>query len=76
MKRQLKSISELKVGNIVISKASGLSYVVAANYGDRATGMRTIDITNPIEWYLYTNTLPNQTEQLSQPAEQPDVSLK
>ena len=47
--QQFKS---LKAGDIVRGVFSGQSYVVAANYGDRVTAVRTVDVTNPHEWQL------------------------
>lgn len=49
----LKSIGELKQGDIVRHKVyTDLVYVVHANYGTRATAVRTADITNPGEWEI------------------------
>ncbi len=42
----------LCTGDVVIGKLSGLAYVVTANYGNRATAVRSVDITNPDEWLL------------------------
>lgn len=55
MKTEIKSIKELKSGDVVVSKVTGLAYIVHENYGDRATAVRTADITNPIEWELFTS---------------------
>jgi len=41
-----QSVYELKTGDIIRGKSSGLSYVVIANYGDRVTAVRTVDVTN------------------------------
>jgi hypothetical protein len=41
----------LKEGDIVRSEG-GLGYIVTANYGDRVTAVRTMDMTNPDEWVL------------------------
>lgn len=49
LKKRLK-ISDFKRGTIVRSKVTGQTYVVDANYGDRATVSTTADITNPEEW--------------------------
>ena len=42
---------QLKTGDIVRHKSGGESYVVTAVYGsDRATAVRSVDITHPPEW--------------------------
>jgi len=44
----------LRTGDIVSHKSKydiGI-YVVTANYGNRVTAVRTVDITNPYEWDL------------------------
>jgi hypothetical protein len=46
----IMTIADLRVGDIIRGKASGDSYVVTAIYGDRATAVRTMDVTNPAEW--------------------------
>jgi hypothetical protein len=46
---QLKA---LRPGDIVQGKASMEIFVVTANYGDRVTAVKTVDITNPAEWNL------------------------
>ncbi len=46
----------LRTGDVVIGKLSGLAYVVTANYGNRVTAVRTVDITNPDEWLLSCKT--------------------
>lgn len=52
VKRQLMSIAELKTGDVVQGKSSGLSYVVTDNYGDHAIAVRTMHVSNPSEWLL------------------------
>ncbi len=42
----------LCTGDVVIGEFSGLAYVVTANYGNRVTAVRSVDITNPDEWLL------------------------
>lgn len=42
--------SEIAAGNIVRNKGSKRNYMVTGNYGDRATGVAVVDITNPDEW--------------------------
>lgn len=48
----LENIKNLQAGSIVRHKNGSVSYVVTANYGNRATAVRTIDITNPSEWEI------------------------
>jgi len=42
----------LQPGDIVRNTHSLNSYVVTANYGNRVTAVKTIDLTNPSEWTL------------------------
>jgi len=42
----------LIAGDCVRHKASGVSYIVTANYGERVTAVRTADITHPDEWEI------------------------
>ena len=48
---QPEDLKSLTTGDIVRS-ADGATYIVTANYGDRVTAVRTVDITNPSEWDL------------------------
>ena len=45
-------ISSLDRGDVIQNRGSGLTYVVIANYGDRAVAVRTLTVTNPDEWEL------------------------
>jgi hypothetical protein len=52
---QLKSIEELSYGDSVrhVNHEKGILtciYIVTGNFGDRATAVDTVDITNPSEW--------------------------
>lgn len=40
----------LKTGDTVRHDHSAVAYVVTANYGDRVTAVRSVDMTNPKEW--------------------------
>lgn len=42
----------LERGDILRNKSSKSSYVVDANYGNRVSAVKTVDITNPDEWEL------------------------
>lgn len=44
--------SQLREGDIVQGKSSGLGYVVVANYGNHVIVVRSMEITNPDEWSL------------------------
>lgn len=37
-------------GDIIRHKGDSGGYIVTANYGDRVTAVRTVDVTNPDEW--------------------------
>lgn len=42
----------LTTGDIVRSVGGTNAYVVYANYGNRVTAVRTVDVTDPDEWIL------------------------
>lgn len=46
------ALMQLRTGDIVKSKFSGETYIVTANYGNRVTAVKTVDITHPNEWEL------------------------
>lgn len=48
-------ISALQPGNLVRNKATNGVFFIQANYGTRATGSATCDVTNPSEWELLTH---------------------
>ena len=47
-----KEFDDLKRGDIVRGVGDARSYVVTGHYGNRATIVRTLDLTNPDEWEL------------------------
>jgi len=49
-----EQMKNLEPGDIVRGKLSGYGYIVTANYGERVTAVRTVDITNPDEWDIIT----------------------
>ena len=50
--KPLESINQLQPGEIVRNKTTKHPYNITANYGDRATGVSTCDVTNTIEWEI------------------------
>jgi hypothetical protein len=46
----LHCIAELKTGDIIQSKLDGKGYVITGNYGDYATAIRQMHISNASEW--------------------------
>lgn len=46
----LRSITELKTGDIIQSKMDGKGYVVTGNYSDYAIAIRQIRISNSSDW--------------------------
>ena len=52
VRSEIKNISQLKPGDIVIGKISLRQYVVTNNYGDRVTAVSSIDITNIGEFWI------------------------
>lgn len=49
---QQRTIHDFKRGLMVKHKLHDDVYIIHANYGDRATAVRTVDITNPNEWEI------------------------
>lgn len=47
-----EQMKQLQPGDIVKHAGSMERFMVTANYGVRATAVRTVDITNPDEWEL------------------------
>jgi hypothetical protein len=47
-------IKELKPGMVIRSANRQTHYMVTSNFGDRATAVRTVDVTNPSEWHIHT----------------------
>lgn len=45
-------LAALEPGDIIRHKHGAEALVVTANYGDRATAIRTYDVSNPPEWDL------------------------
>lgn len=48
----LEAVPQLKTGDIIRSRLTGEGYVVTGQYGDRATAVKTVDVTNPGEWLV------------------------
>jgi hypothetical protein len=52
---RLRSVADLKEGDIVRGVVhdtlpGGEPYIITANYGAHAVAVRTLEVTNPIEW--------------------------
>lgn len=45
-----EQLRALQPGDIIRHKHAAEAMVVTANYGSRVTAVRTVDVTNPIEW--------------------------
>jgi hypothetical protein len=69
--KQIKSLNELKVGDLIKGKSSELGYIVTANYGNRLTATRTQDVTNPDEWELFI--VGSLEEKLRQQSQEPTL---
>jgi hypothetical protein len=69
--KQIKSLNELKVGDLIKGKSSELGYIVTANYGKRLTATRTQDVTNPDEWELFI--VGSLEEKLRQQSQEPTL---
>ena len=50
----VRSIAELREGDIVSHRMSKTGYVVMANYGSHAVVARVLDVSNPDEWLVLT----------------------
>lgn len=48
----LTSVAQLTPGAVIRNKGSGEVYVVAQVFGDRAVGVKVVDVTNIHEWEL------------------------
>lgn len=46
----IQNLSDLDVGDVIMSKATGERYVVTSNYGTHVTAVKSVDVTNPPEW--------------------------
>ena len=46
-----EEFKSLSIGDIILHKAVGSrGLVVTGTYGDHVTAVRTVDVSNPIEW--------------------------
>lgn len=52
----------LQAGDIVRGKTYGQAYIVTGNYGDHVTAVRSIEISNPIEWDIVRAVRPGIPE--------------
>ncbi len=50
-------MKNLRDGDVVAHKSGGDPCIVTGNYGDHVTAVRTVDITNPIEWELRSKAI-------------------
>ena len=48
----LNEFKKLRTGDLVKHKMGEGVYVVTANFGDRVTAVKSVDMTNPDEWLL------------------------
>ena len=48
-----EELKTLQVGDVVRHVSQAGSFTVTGTYGDRATAVRTVDVTNPSEWLLF-----------------------
>jgi len=47
-----EEMTNLSSGDIIRHASGGEAFVVTGNFGGRVTAVRTVDVTNPIEWEL------------------------
>lgn len=47
-----EEMENLKDGDIISHRVHKGHFMVTANYGDRVTAVKTVDITNPDEWEI------------------------
>lgn len=59
-----EQMKELKSGDIVRGKLSGYAFVVTENEGDKIVAVRTMEIYNPNEWDLVSDTRKGQNMEL------------
>lgn len=48
----ITNLQDIPEGSIIRHKAGEFVYIVTANYGNRLTAVRTVDVTNPSEWEI------------------------
>jgi len=51
------SMEQFQPGTSIKNNYTELSYVVSVNYRNRATAVRTVDITNPSECTVYNGRM-------------------
>ena len=52
----VRTLRDLRRGNIVRHRTGGPTYVVNTNFGQRVTAVASIDITNPEEWEVLADS--------------------
>lgn len=59
---EVKTIHDLKAGDIVRNKSGSEAYVVTGTYGGRVTAVRSIDINNASEWMILHGLITRDAE--------------
>ena len=57
-----KQMKSLQPGDVIKHKLGNTQFVVMANYGDRVTAVRTVDMTNPSEWEIISKVTQRKLE--------------
>ncbi len=55
-------MQQLQPGDTVRHKATGVGYIVTANYGSYVALVRTAQMTHPPEWEVVRMAVPQQSE--------------
>lgn len=59
--RRFHRVSDLKRGDIVVSRGTGTSYVVEDVAGESALAVRSVRVTNPAEWAVCVGGISPET---------------
>ena len=46
----MNNFKNLRIGSIIRHKGSSKGYIITNDFGDRFTAVRTVEVSNPIEW--------------------------
>ena len=52
-----EDFENLREGDIVQNKGSGVGYIIISKYRDMAIAVRTVELTNPAEWEIVQKRL-------------------
>lgn len=65
---EVKTVHDLKAGDIVRNKSGSEAYVVTGTFGGRATAVRSIDIHHANEWMILRGLITRDAENMMKQA--------